>query len=337
MFDGGNNIDEYTNVNQPFPFPDALQDSVQTSNHNAEYGQNAGGVVNIVSKSGRPLHGDLFEYAQRHVQAANFSSTVDPLKRNQFGGTAGGPVMIPHLVHSKHTFFFVGYQKTITRDEQGGVNSFIPTQANLSGDFSALLDATSPANPLGKAVQIVNPHTLQPYPNNYIDPSSFDPAAVALMKDLPSVGGNGLVFYKNPLAEDFNEVIVRGDQDLGARDHLTAHYYLNGFTNAGVLNTLNLLTYAAGSHIQVQSALASETHTFNPNLLNSLVGNYSREISTRRTVPNGPNITDFGVNNQLPRSMPSPASPRRASLRLEQRPEHRSSGITIPSRMTCIG
>jgi|HubBroStandDraft_6_1064221.scaffolds.fasta_scaffold16219_2 hypothetical protein len=304
MFDGGNNIDEYTNVNQPFPFPDALQEfSVQTSNYNAEYGQNAGGVVNIVSRSGGDrFHGDLFEYVRNGMfNAANFfSSTVDPLKRNQFGGTIGGPVMIPHLAHSKHTFFFVGYQKTIIRDEQGGVNSFIPTQANLSGDFSALLDATSPANPLGKAVQIINPHTLQPYPNNYIDPSSFDPAAVALMKDLPSVGGNGLVFYKNPLAEDFNEVIARGDQDLGARDHLTAHYYLNGFTNAGVLNTLNLLTYAAGSHIQVQSALVSETHTFNPNLLNSLVGNYSREISTRGPVPNGPNITDFGVNITQP-------------------------------------
>jgi hypothetical protein len=304
MFDGGNNIDEYTNVNQPFPFPDALQEfSVQTSNYNAEYGQNAGGVVNIVSKSGGDrFHGDLFEYVRNGMfNAANFfSSTVDPLKRNQFGGTIGGPVMIPHLAHSKHTFFFVGYQKTITRDEQGGVNSFIPTQANLSGDFSALLDATSPANPLGKAVQIINPHTLQPYPNNYIDPSTFDPAAVALMKDLPSVGGNGLVFYKNPLAEDFNEVIARGDQDLGARDHLTAHYYLNGFTNAGVLNTLNLLTYAAGSHIQVQNALVSETHTFNPNLLNSLVGNYSREISTRGPVPNGPNITDFGVNITQP-------------------------------------
>ena len=53
MLDGGNNVDEYTNVNAPFPFPDALQEfSVQTSNYNAEYGQNAGGVVNIVTKGG---------------------------------------------------------------------------------------------------------------------------------------------------------------------------------------------------------------------------------------------------------------------------------------------
>jgi hypothetical protein len=304
MFDGGNNIDEYTNVNQPFPFPDALQEfSVQTSNYNAEYGQNAGGVVNIVSKSGgENYHGDLFEYVRNGMfNAANyFSNTVDPLKRNQFGSTLGGPVHIPHVITSKHTFFFAGYQKTILRDQQGGVNSFIPTQANMAGDFSALLNPSSPDNPLGKSIQIVNPRTGQPYPNNYIDPSTFDNAAVALMKDLPSVTGNGAVYYRNPLAQDFNEVLVRGDQDLGTADHITAHYYLNGFTNAGVLNTANLLTYSAQSHIQVQSALVSETHTFSAKLLNTFNGNYSREISTRGPVPNGPNITDFGVNITQP-------------------------------------
>ena len=304
MFDGGNNIDEYTNVNQPFPFPDALQEfSVQTSNYNAEYGQNAGGVVNIVSKSGTDqFHGDLFEYVRNGMfNAANyFSTTVDPLKRNQFGGVIGGPVRIPHVAESKHTFFFFGYQKTLLRDQQGGVNSFIPTQANMTGDFSSLLDASSPDNPLGKAVQIVNPHTGVAYQNNYIDPSTFDPAAVAFMKDLPSVSGNGAVFYQNPLSENYNELIARGDQDLGTGDHITAHYYLNGFSNLGVLNTSNLLTYASGSHIQVQSALVSETHTFTTHLLNSLIANYSREVSTRGPVPNGPNITDFGVNITQP-------------------------------------
>jgi hypothetical protein len=303
MFDGGNNIDEYFGVNQPFPFPDALQEfSIQTSNYNAEYGQSSGGVVNIVSRSGGDaFHGSLFEFVRNGAfNAANyFSSTVDPLKRNQFGGTVGGPVVIPHLFESRHTFFFFGYQKTLIRDQQGGVNAFVPTQANLNGDFSAL-ETTNPNNPLSKPVQLVNPFTGQPYAGDLIDPHTFDPAAVAVMKDLPSVGGNGSVYYQNPIIQGYNEFIVRGDQDLYSRDHITAHYYLNGFTNAGVLNTANLLTYAAGSHIQVQSALISETHTFSPNLLNTLVVNYSREVSTRGPVPGGPNITDFGVNITQP-------------------------------------
>src|SRR5947207_3095549 len=62
QLDGGNYVDEYTNVNQPFPFPDALQEfSVQTSNYSAEYGQNAGAVVNVITKSGtNNFHGDVF-------------------------------------------------------------------------------------------------------------------------------------------------------------------------------------------------------------------------------------------------------------------------------------
>src|SRR5664279_466924 len=72
MLDGGNNVDEYTNVNLPFPFPDALQEfSVQTSNYSAQYGQNAGGVVNVVTKSGtNEVHGDGFEYLRNREMNA---------------------------------------------------------------------------------------------------------------------------------------------------------------------------------------------------------------------------------------------------------------------------
>jgi hypothetical protein len=108
LLDGGNNVDEYTNVNAPFPMPDALQEfSVQTSNYSAEYGQNAGGVVNIITKSGgNQFHGDLFEYLRNRVfNAANYFSyvngvkTVDPLKRNQFGGTVGVVRTATSLAH----------------------------------------------------------------------------------------------------------------------------------------------------------------------------------------------------------------------------------------------
>lgn len=78
--DGGNNVDEYTNVNAPFPFPDAVQEfSVQTSNYSAEYGQNAGGVVNIITKSGtNTLHGDGFGFVRNAVfNARNFSPLAE--------------------------------------------------------------------------------------------------------------------------------------------------------------------------------------------------------------------------------------------------------------------
>ena len=79
LLNGGNNVDEMTNVNGPFPFPDALQEfSVQTSNYNAEFGQSAGAVVNIVTKSGgKKFHGDLFEFLRNgYFNAKPYFATV---------------------------------------------------------------------------------------------------------------------------------------------------------------------------------------------------------------------------------------------------------------------
>src|SRR5690242_12901246 len=108
QLDGGNYVDEYTNVNQPFPNPDALQEfSVQTSNYSAEYGQNAGAVVNVITKSGtNAFHGNAFEFVRNAVfNARQWDAPLtfnklptkdkgrDQLKRNQFGGTLGGPII----------------------------------------------------------------------------------------------------------------------------------------------------------------------------------------------------------------------------------------------------
>ena len=191
--DGANNNDIYTNVNQPFPFPDALQEfSVQTSNYSARYGGNAGGVVNIITKSGsNQFHGDLFEFNRNAVFNARnfFGKDRDQLKRNQFGGTVGGPIKIPHLYNGENkTFFFFGYQGTRIRNISQGKNAFVPTPANLNGDFSAMLDPANPANPLGKKIVVNDPLTGKPFDGNIIPVSRFDPASLALMKYLPAAG-----------------------------------------------------------------------------------------------------------------------------------------------------
>ncbi len=302
MLDGGNNTDEYTNVNLPFPFPDSVQEfSVLTSDYSAQYGQNAGGVVNVITKSGtNQLHGDLFEYVRNgDLNARNFfAKIVDPLKRNQFGGTIGGPVVIPGVYngHDK-TFFFFGYQGTILRDMQGAQSAFVPTPANLQGDFSALLTATNPNNPLGKVVHIVNPFTGLPYPNNQIPVSIFDPAAVAFAKDLPTPSaGNGLVYYQKPLRQGFNEEVARIDHLIGSNDRITGRYYANRFSNSGIVNTANLLTFADQVTNLVQNALISETHTFTPSVLNVVELNYTREADRRGPPANSPDVNNFGVN-----------------------------------------
>jgi len=288
MLDGGNNVDEYTNVNLPFPFPDALQEfSVETSNYGAQYGQNAGGVVNVVTKSGtNELHGDAFEYLRnREMDARNFFAKVaDPLKRNQFGGTIGAPVIIPGLYNGRDkTFFFFGYQGTILRNMQGAQSAYVPTQANEQGIFtSTIYDPKS--------------SPLAPFPSNTIPTYRFDQASVAFLKDLPVGTGNGLVFYQKPVRQNYNEEVARVDHQMGSKDRLTGRYYRDRFFNVGILDTTNLLTFADEAKNLVQNGLVSETHTFGPTIVNVFTLNYAREADQRGAPAGSPSVADFGVN-----------------------------------------
>src|SRR5579862_3630597 len=113
LLDGGTHNDPFNNLNLPLPFPDALQEfKVETSALPAQYGQHSGGAVNAVTKTGgNQVHGDVFEFVRNYVfNARNPGAlTRDSLKRNQFGGTLGGPIKKDKL------FFFLGYQGNIIR------------------------------------------------------------------------------------------------------------------------------------------------------------------------------------------------------------------------------
>ena len=104
LLDGGDATDAMSNVNMPFPFPDALQEfSIETSAVSSRFGTHPGATVNVVTKSGsNQFHGDLFEFIRNgDLDARNFFSTTGPdtLKRNQFGGTAGGKIIKDKLFY----------------------------------------------------------------------------------------------------------------------------------------------------------------------------------------------------------------------------------------------
>src|SRR5439155_509793 len=183
LLDGGDNTDTMTNVNLPFPFPDALQEfNVETSALSARFGAHPGATVNVVTKSGsNRLHGNLFEYLRNGALNARpfFANRHDSLKRNQFGGTAGAKILANKL------FFFGGYQGTRNRSQPPTTTSFIPTPAALAGDFSAL--GSAPCQSSGKPITLVDPTTKQPFTNNQIPTSLFNQSAVTLAtKYLPA-------------------------------------------------------------------------------------------------------------------------------------------------------
>src|SRR5665213_3357359 len=304
LFDGGNNMDSFSYINAPFPFPDAVQEfGVQTSNYSAEYGMSAGGVVSVTTKSGtNQLHGDAFEFVRNRVFDARnyFAKATDPLKRNQYGFTLGGPVVLPHLYHGRDkTFFFFGYQGTQQRDATGGLSAFVPTTANLQGNFSNVL-TVNPNNPLGKATVIKDPLTGKPFPGNIIPQSRLDLAALGVAKFLPSVGGNGQLFYALPVNQSLNEEIVRADHSFSDKDRLMGHYYSNKFYQASTYTPGLTLDYGDGVNYLVQNSLLGETHIFNPTLVNDFRFGYLREANERFVPAGAPNVNDFGVNIAQP-------------------------------------
>ena len=178
LLDGADHRDTHSNVNLPFPFPDALQEfSVETGGLSARSGLQSGALVNVVTKSGtNQLHGNLFEFVRNgNFNARNFfASGQDTLRRNQFGGTIGGPVRKDKI------FFFAGYQGTRERTAPPQSLAFVPTQATINGDFSALASAACQSSGVARA--IVDPSTRVPFPNNFISPTRFSAPAVALLK-----------------------------------------------------------------------------------------------------------------------------------------------------------
>ncbi len=129
------------------PPPDALREfTVQTSNYSAEFGHSAGAVLNVTTKSGaNAFHGDLWEYLRNDVFDAKdyfvLSTQRKPeFRLNQYGGTLGGPVIIPHLYNGRdRTFFFVDYQgSSIVQGKTYTVT--VPTAAEQSSNFSNLSD-----------------------------------------------------------------------------------------------------------------------------------------------------------------------------------------------------
>src|SRR5262245_8669364 len=125
--DGAIHIINYDNNSLPLPFPDALQEfQVETGVRSARSGRNAGAEVNSVTKSGtNEFHGNTFWFVRNDLLNARnyFATKGSTLKRNQFGGTLGGPIFKNKL------FFFGGYQGTIVRQDPSDVRSFVPTAA----------------------------------------------------------------------------------------------------------------------------------------------------------------------------------------------------------------
>ena len=189
--DGGLNNEVFKQTWTISPPPDAIQEfKVQSHSVDANVGMAPGANVNVATKTGtNAFHGNVWEFLRNDkLDAANFfdnfsHSTKPPYRQNQFGFTAGGPLVVPHLYdgRAKRTYFF-GYYEGF-RSTQGFTEfANVPTATELSGDFSDIL-TTTPAtsngvpvvDPLGRPVidgQIYNPYSTRPVTQGVVDPTT---------------------------------------------------------------------------------------------------------------------------------------------------------------------
>ena len=233
------------------PGVDALQEvSVETSNFSAQYGQVGGGLINFTAKSGtNQFHGSGLEYLRNEFMNAGQPFSNDGSghlirqrsRSHDFGGSLGGPVVIPHVYdgHNK-TFFFFNYEESYLKQVTAGSYRTLPTADMRNGDFSAILTGrTLATDPLGRSIMenaIYDPTTARtvngqvvtdPFQGNIIPISQMDPVARKIQALFPQTSRSGLV---NNWAEVYpssiiNKVItVKVDHSINDRTKLSYYF-----------------------------------------------------------------------------------------------------------------
>lgn len=264
QLDGGNNTNGIVNGANPFPNPDAVQEfSVQTNNFSAEYGNVAGGVVNVVTRSGtNDLHGSVFKfYRDGNLNARNFFSTSpDTLKRHQFGAAIGGPVVIPRIYNGRNrTFFFGAYQGTRIRQVVSSARASAFTPEQQAGDFSSI------------KTPIMDPVSKLPFDGNIIPVDRFDPVSKALLERMPAAnvpGTNFFTFQAPETRQNDGQYTAKLDHQLTANSQLSGRLFLLGYQKPPALDPSNLYSNQTGELSQAKNASFSSTHIFSPRLLN---------------------------------------------------------------------
>lgn len=262
------------------PPPEALAEfKVQTGAYSAEFGHSAGAVVNVSIKSGtNKLHGSAWEYVRNDAfdihEWANFANrTVPKYRQNQFGGTIGFPI-----IKDKLFLFGDAEANRIIYAESG--NYTVPTALMRQGNFSELLNGAVTGN---TPVQLIQPNTAniaRPVPNNTFTAAQIDATALKILNLFPAPNQalNGITTSNNYYSQrnavnNTTQFDVRADWNATQHDQTfvrTSYSNTPGTRTAPLGGVLDGGGFGdTGTITNLSEALAfSETHVFNPNLVN---------------------------------------------------------------------
>jgi hypothetical protein len=275
LLDGARHNDAHNNMLLPLPFPDALQEfKFATSALSADQGVQPGVAVNAVTKSGtNEFHGDAFEFFRDSALNARntFALSGDGLRRNQFGGTIGGPIKTNKL------FFFGGHQATFVTQTPSTFLETIPTAAMLTGDFRTFASAAC------QSKGNVNLLSTAGFAGNRIDPSRFSPQALNIVQHLPTTTDPcGLIKFgrKNDNSEELT--IGRVDYRQSDKNTLFTRYLQARLFAPSDYDANNILAITKGDSPQhVYSAVVGDTYLIGANVVNNFRAVVNRTLNER--------------------------------------------------------
>jgi hypothetical protein len=305
MVDGIDNNDRAIGTAILRPSIEAMAElRVQTSLYTAEVGRVAGGVVNLITKSGtNAYHGTLFEYFRNDIlDARNFFTPNKPeYRQNQFGGSIGGPIQ------TDRTFFFGDYEAL--RLVQGTpFTANVPTAAMRAGNFSGIAKIYDPAT--------TRPDPAQPgqfirdeFPNDTIPDKSLNSIAKQYMAlypepNLPGVSANYVSAF--PKSQNYGTLDVRLDRRLSDKDYLYTRYSFNDTTTTipgdlppvGDIYPTGSAAFPGPAYQRAQGIHLNDVHTLRPNLLLELKAAWVRFANQTLPWNYGKNVsTGFGITN----------------------------------------
>jgi hypothetical protein len=258
------NVGGNSPLTNAFPSSESIAEiKVQGVGNTAEYGQV--GDITTISKSGtNQFHGDFFWYTQNAaMNAVNFGEQTKPkLIANDYGVSAGGPVVIPHLYNGKDKTFFYGTYEGFRYPKASTIQDEVPTQAMRDGNFSA------------EGVVVKDPVTGTPYPNDTIPSSLINPVATKFLTlyPLPNAGNTSTMHAANYIANRdssyHNEQYdVRIDQYLTSKQSIFGRWTFKDITS---LSPHDLIVPSSTNIDNYRMLAIAYNYAIKPNLLNEL-------------------------------------------------------------------
>ncbi len=292
------------------PPVDSVQEfRIVTNAYDAMFGRNAGGVEDVILKSGtNAIHGDVYEYARRTfldantwqngyklahaLPGSNLSALSTPKqKRDQYGFELDGPVVIPKLYNGRDKTFFTMQFENWNEIEPNTVTDSVPDPSWIKGDFSNLIyynnGKSAPItiyDPLTVTQNASGQYVRTPFPGNIIPASRINPVAQKILSYFPApntsvaAGSNPFAGNYTAAASDTNRYrngLAKLDQNLSSKDRFSLHYgYWERVENRSYIGFPNAADNGQLPHGERSHTFTlEEVHTVSPNLLLDLRAN----------------------------------------------------------------